>query len=115
VEEPDLSLEMKDALYRIAQEALHTIDKHAHASIVVLRLAAEANAIILEVCDNGKGFHPAGPFPGHLGLRSMHERVTKVGGTLTIESVSGQGTRVGVRMPISHWGASAAPVVGVER
>jgi signal transduction histidine kinase len=99
-EEPDLSMEMKHALYRIAQEALHNIVKHARASTVVLRLARQANEIVFEVRDNGKGFDPAGLFPGHLGLRSMHERVTKMGGTLTIESVPGQGTCVGVRMPI---------------
>jgi len=99
-EEPDLSMEMKHALYRIAQEALHNIVKHARASTVVLRLARQANEIVFEVRDNGKGFDPAGLFPGHLGLRSMHERVSKMGGTLTIESVPGQGTCVGVRMPI---------------
>ncbi len=99
-EEPDLSMEMKHALYRIAQEALHNIVKHARASVVVLRLARQTNEIILQVRDNGRGFDQAGHFPGHLGLRSMHERVSKMGGTLTIESVPGQGTCVGVRMPI---------------
>lgn len=99
-EEPDLSMEMKHALYRIAQEALHNIVKHARASTVVLRLARQANEIVLEVRDNGKSFDPAGLFPGHLGLRSMHERVSKMGGTLTIESVPEQGTCVDVRMPI---------------
>lgn len=100
-EEPDLSMEMKHALYRIAQEALHNIVKHARASVVVLRLARQANEVILEVRDNGRGFDPADPFPGHLGLRSMHERVAKMGGTLAIESVPEQGTCVGVRMPIA--------------
>jgi len=99
-EEPHLPIEMKHALYRITQEALHNIVKHARASTVVLRLTKEANEIILEVRDNGRGFDPAGSFPGHLGLRSMRERVTKVDGTLTIESVPGQGTCVGVRMPM---------------
>jgi len=99
-EEPDLLMETKHALYRVAQEALHNIVKHARASKVELRLARQANEIILEVRDNGKGFDPAGPFPGHLGLRSMRERVTKIGGTLLIKSVPGQGTCVEVRMPI---------------
>ena len=99
-EEPNLSMEMKHMLYRVAQEALHNIVKHARASMVVLRLAGETNEIILEVRDNGRGFNPAAPFPGHLGLRSMHERVTKVGGTLAIESVPGQGTCLGVRIPV---------------
>src|SRR5213082_119684 len=77
-EEPDLSLEMKHTLYRIAQEALHNIVKHAHASRVLLRLARQERGVFLEVCDNGKGFDPTGPFPGHLGVRSMRERVTKI-------------------------------------
>ena len=99
-EEPNLSQETKHMLYRVAQEALHNIVKHARATIVNLQLAGEENEFILEVRDNGRGFNPADPFPGHLGLRSMHERVTRMGGTLAIESVPGQGTCVGVRIPI---------------
>jgi len=100
VDEPDLPLEMKEALYRIAQEALHNIVKHARASSVVLRLARQEKEVLLEVCDNGRGFDPTGPFPGHLGMRSMRERVTKIGGTLSIESVAGQGTCIRVRVPL---------------
>jgi signal transduction histidine kinase len=91
-EEPDLSLERKHALYRIAQEACHNIVKHARASQVVLRLTEQEDAVILEVRDNGRGFDPTEAFPGHLGLRSMRERVAKVGGTLAIESATGRGT-----------------------
>lgn len=98
-EEPDLSLEKKQALYRIAQEALHNIVKHARASMVTLRLTRQEGEVILNVCDNGRGFDPAGSFPGHLGVRSMQERVTKMGGTLTIESAPGQGTCIDVRVP----------------
>src|SRR5438874_5471283 len=100
VDEPDLSLEKKEALYRIAQEALHNIVKHARASSVVLRLARQEKEVLLEVCDNGRGFDPTGPFPGHLGMRSMRERVAKIGGTLTIESEAGQGTCIRVRVPL---------------
>jgi len=99
-EEPTLSLETKHMLYRVAQEALHNIVKHARATKVNLHLAGEENEFILEVRDNGRGFNPAEPFPGHLGLRSMNERVTRMGGTLTIESVPEQGTYLGVRIPI---------------
>jgi signal transduction histidine kinase len=99
-EEPALSLEMKYTLYRIAQEALHNIVKHARASFVGLLLTNQENEVILEVRDNGRGFDPAGPFPGHLGLRSMQERAAKMGGTLTIQSVPGQGTCVNVRLPL---------------
>jgi signal transduction histidine kinase len=98
--EPDLSLEKKEALYRIAQEALHNIVKHARASTVVLRLAVQEEEIILEVHDNGRGFDPAAHFPGHLGLHSMSERALKVGGTLTIKSAPGQETDICVRVPL---------------
>jgi PAS domain S-box-containing protein len=93
-DEPALPLDIKEALYRIAQEALHNTVKHAQARRVDLRLADQAGTIVLEVCDDGKGFNPAGPFPGHLGLRSMCERATQLGGTLQIESAPGRGTCV---------------------
>lgn len=99
-EEPALSLERKHVLYRIAQEACHNIVKHARASTVALRLVEQENGILLEVRDNGKGFDPARSFPGHFGLRSMQERVAKVGATLKIESTPGQGTCIRVRIPL---------------
>jgi signal transduction histidine kinase len=55
--------------------------------------------VILEVCDNGGGFDATASFPGHLGLHSMRERVTHLGGTFQIESAPGQGTRVRVQVP----------------
>lgn len=101
-EEPDLSLEKKQALYRIVQEAFHNIVKHAHASAIVLRLVRQENNVLLEVRDNGQGFDPTGSFPGHLGMRSMRERATKIGGTLTITSAPGQETCIWVRVPIAE-------------
>src|SRR5216684_5673741 len=99
-DEPDLPLEMKHALYRVAQEAFHNIVRHARASTVALRLARQNNEIILQVRDNGKGFDPTGPFPGHFGVRSMRERVAKMGGTFTIENAPGEGTCIDVRVPL---------------
>jgi PAS domain S-box-containing protein len=93
-DEPALPLDIKEALYRIAQEAMHNTVKHAQAGRVDLRLADRAGTIVLEICDDGKGFDPASSFPGHLGLRSMSERATQLGGTLQIESAPGRGTRV---------------------
>jgi signal transduction histidine kinase len=52
------------------------------------------------VRDNGRGFDPTGPFPGHFGVRSIQERVTKLGGTLTIESAPGHGTCIRVQVPM---------------
>jgi signal transduction histidine kinase len=98
-DEPVLSLHVKQELYRIAQEAMHNIVKHAHASQVMLRLAQTDNEVVLEVRDNGAGFDTSASFPGHLGLHSMRERVANLGGTFEIESSQGAGTRVCVRVP----------------
>ena len=93
-EEPDLPLTVKQELYRIAQEAMQNTVKHARARKVDLRLCQTANAVILEVRDDGVGFDPLGSFPGHLGLHTMQERVSSLGGRLQIESAPGQGTSI---------------------
>ena len=98
-EEPALSLKIKQELYRVAQEALQNTVKHAHANTVELRLSATEASVVLEVCDDGQGFDPVGSFPGHLGLQSMRERVTGLGGTLQIQSAPGAGTCICARIP----------------
>ncbi len=89
-----LSLTAKEALYRVAQEALNNLIKHAQASRVDLRLRCASDALTLEVQDNGVGFDPQGDYPGHLGLNTMRERVTRLGGVLEIESAPGAGALV---------------------
>jgi PAS domain S-box-containing protein len=98
--EPDLPLEVKEALYRISQEALHNTVKHARATHVDLRLEQAPDRVALDIRDNGIGFDPAGHFPGHLGLRSMRERVSRLGGTLTLESAPEQGAHIRAEIPI---------------
>jgi signal transduction histidine kinase len=98
-DEPDLPLRTKQELYRIAQEAMHNTVKHARASEVVLRLEQATDWITMEVCDDGVGFDTTASFPGHLGLHSMRERVTNLGGTFQIESTPGAGTRICVCVP----------------
>jgi PAS domain S-box-containing protein len=98
-DEPDGPLWVKDALYRIALEALHNTIKHAWAENAGLLLEQEAKGILLEVRDDGIGFDPSGSFPGHLGLESMRERAERLGGTLKVESRPGNGTRIRVRVP----------------
>ncbi|GIV98392.1 MAG: hypothetical protein KatS3mg057_3049 [Herpetosiphonaceae bacterium] len=98
--EPALPFEMKVAVYRIAQEALHNVVKHARATQVAVLLSCDEYAIILEVWDNGQGFDPAAAFPGHLGLRSMRERAMEFGGTLRIDSAPGKGTCVRAHIPL---------------
>ena len=99
--EPDLSLDAKEALYRIAQEAMHNIGKHARASRVEVRLEATDHAVTLTITDDGVGFDPTGEFPGHLGLRSMRERAERLRGVFRVESAPGQGTRLSVRLPVN--------------
>jgi len=98
-DEPSMSIGVREALYRIAQEALHNIVKHARASRVDLDLTCGEAAIVLQVKDNGLGFDASKPFPGHLGLRSMRERAERVGGTFELESAPGRGTVIQVRIP----------------
>ena len=97
--EPEAPLETKEALYRIAQEALHNTVKHARAGRIYLKLDLGADRIVLEVSDDGSGFDPGGSFPGHLGLKSMRERAGRLGGTLEVESRSGYGTRILAQIP----------------
>jgi PAS domain S-box-containing protein len=99
-DEPDAPLAIKEALYRIAQEALQNAIKHARSQRLDVRLMCNAESIRLEVCDNGAGFDPQASFPGHLGLRSMRERAMSVGGTLEIDSAPGCGTRIRAHIPI---------------
>jgi PAS domain S-box-containing protein len=97
--EPELPIEVKQALQGIAQEALWNTVKHARARRLEVRLEAHEDSVVLEIADDGVGFDASGSFPGHLGLRSMHERATGVGGSLELVSVRGSGTRVVVRVP----------------
>jgi signal transduction histidine kinase len=99
-DEPEAPLETKEALYRIAQEALHNIVKHARASSVEIKMQSDSGRVTLEISDDGVGFDAKGEFPGHLGLRSMRERVSRLGGTLEVESAPDKGTRICTRMPI---------------
>lgn len=98
-DEPDLPVEAKEALYRIGQEAMHNTVKHARATTIELSLQATSDGIVLVVRDDGAGFDTGGSFPGHLGLRSMRERATRLGGDVKMESKPGHGTVVRARIP----------------
>src|SRR5215216_5492958 len=98
--EPEAPLEVKEAVYRIAQEALHNIVKHARAGNVEIKMQCTPEQITLEIIDNGVGFEARGDFPGHLGLRSMRERALHLGGVLEVVSSPGKGTRICAQVPI---------------
>jgi signal transduction histidine kinase len=99
-EEPKMPFEVKEAFYRIAQEAMNNTVKHAHATAVNLSLTCVDGRVTLEVRDDGTGFDPSGSFPGHLGLKSMRERIAHLGGTLEIDSAPGNGTCVSAQIAI---------------
>jgi signal transduction histidine kinase len=104
--EPDASLEVKEAVYRIAQEALHNTVKHARASNVKIKMQCTPEQITLEITDDGAGFEARGDFPGHLGLRSMRERALHLGGVLEVDSSPGKGTHVCARIPVRRVGVA---------
>jgi two-component system sensor histidine kinase UhpB len=90
------------ALYRIAQEALTNVAKHAQASQVMIRLETIDQVGRLVIADNGVGFDPNAvrtPAEGHgLGLLSIRDRAESIGGTLRVESSPGQGTQMIVEL-----------------
>jgi PAS domain S-box-containing protein len=93
-DEPQASPEAKEAVYRIAQEALHNTVKHARAGKVRITMDCDPGWIDLVVSDDGVGFDAGGDFPGHLGLHSMRERAQRLGGTLKVEATLGSGTTI---------------------
>lgn len=98
-EEPDVSIDVKESLYRIAQEAMNNIAKHARATHVEVKLSNQNDGLALMISDDGAGFDTSAEFPGHLGMHTMRERAEKVGGIFTIESAPNAGTRIRVTIP----------------
>lgn len=99
---------VETAIYRVAQEALQNIAKHASARSVTVRLTASEESVLLEVADDGIGFDPAraGPTkgPGGYGLTGMAERAELLGGQLTITSEPDRGTELQLSLPgLSSW------------
>ena len=96
----------RTVLYRVAQEALTNVARHAQASQVKMSITEISGAIQMEISDNGKSFHVGKALtarnPHRLGLVGMRERVEMVGGTLTIESARGQGTIVRAEIPFNR-------------
>ncbi len=91
--------EVEAVLYRVAQEALNNIIKHAQAHHIVIHLCQEPGRVVLEVSDDGIGFDPASVHQhAGLGLRGMQERVQSIGGDLELQTTPGQGTRVRVQI-----------------
>ncbi len=98
---PAIDDTLATAAYRIAQEALTNVARHAKAARVEVSLCLEAGWMVLTVCDDGCGFQPQGILETEeLGLAGMHERAALIGGTLSVESEPQKGTRVCLRVKI---------------
>jgi signal transduction histidine kinase len=89
------------AMFRVAQEALANVAKHANASQVYLTLTYLDDTLLLDVVDNGIGFDPTSEAEGY-GLLSMHNRLCRVRGTLTVESAPGAGTTLNAAVPLAE-------------
>jgi signal transduction histidine kinase len=107
--------EIETACYRIVQEALNNVTKHARATDVHVKLSQSGSILNLVIRDDGVGFDvssaqeraSAGSSFGVLGMR---ERASLVGGTLTIESAEGQGTEIRAALPFRTTGLAEYPV-----
>jgi signal transduction histidine kinase len=102
---PGLSSEAELVLYRVLEEALLNVERHAKAGNVTVRLSTQRSAVVLSIHDDGVGCNPDSDRPrrrrkGGTGLIGLRERVAYVGGTLEIESTRGAGTRVSARIPL---------------
>jgi two-component system sensor histidine kinase UhpB len=117
-EKASLPRESETAVFRVLQEALTNILRHAHATEVEIRIEESGGELALDLVDNGRGIEPGAPLDtGTLGLIGMQERASLVGGSVAVGAASGGGTRVSVRVPLSEWlpSESAIPAKAVVR
>lgn len=111
--EVEVEPEVKVVLYRVVQEALTNVAKHAAATRVTVRLYDSHPYLILEVSDDGRGFVTE-EAQGGIGLQGMGERIELLEGTLRVRSSPGQGTHVMARIPISDPGAGEGVGIGMR-
>lgn len=103
--EIDLDLEVQGVVFAILEEAMNNARKHAQASSMLVRLRVESDLLVAEVIDDGRGFDVEAVEDGYgssgsLGMLNLKERAVLIGGTVNVESVQGQGTRVTLLVPV---------------
>jgi signal transduction histidine kinase len=99
--EDRLPAEIETTLYRVVQEALTNVVKHAEAAHVSIVVSSQDSSVAVTIDDDGAGFEPANVRDDALGLLGMRERLALVGGTLTVESSPDAGTTLVARVPIN--------------
>jgi PAS domain S-box-containing protein len=97
----DLPAEMKVALYRITQEALNNVAKHANASQANINVTCQKDLTELSISDNGKGFDLSRVRPESLGLGIMRDRASGIGAELIIQSKIGSGSKILVKVKVA--------------
>ena len=105
-----LPAKIEEGLFRVAQEALNNVVKHAHTASAAMTLTVEdGRRVVLCIEDCGSGFDAAAAqsLPGHLGLTSMAERIESLGGTLVIDAKPGMGTRLRAALDLAQEGNNA--------
>jgi PAS domain S-box-containing protein len=98
---PRLKPDVEEALYRITQEALHNIVKHAGAGRVQITLQPQDGMLLLQVTDDGVGFEVEKVPAGHMGLRTMGQRAAALNADYRVASAPGMGTTISVRLPLA--------------
>jgi PAS domain S-box-containing protein len=107
LEDSQLPRELATAAFRIVQEALTNVTRHAEATHVAVRFAIDGGKLCVEVRDNGRGIAPAAlRSPKSLGLLGARERARRLGGTLTVGRGESSGTVVALELPLPRGGAS---------
>lgn len=105
-----LAPECEAAIYRVVQEALHNVAKHAKATLVNIQMTRSDDIVHLVIEDNGQGMEDTERWNGRsFGLAGMRERVAMLGGTVEVESAPGQGTRIDVVVPMGECGTDGIP------
>ena len=107
-----VAADAETALYRVVQESLWNVAKHAGASAVEVEFRDLGGVVEVTVADDGRGFRPTSSAAllrnGHFGLVGMRERLESTGGLLVVDSLPGAGTRVTARVPrTAGWGRRA--------
>ena len=93
---------LEAAIYRVVQEALHNVAKHANASSVTIEMAREGDAVKLLIEDDGVGISKQKPGRQTFGMAGMRERIGNLGGKMRVTSPPGRGTRIEVSAPLTN-------------